>query len=78
MEITKLLELKKFIDSLCKPFEKLNPEALPEVEFRLTDRFNDYAIEDCILGIDDNVILINCSKKGSALEGKHRVMGKDK
>ena len=78
MEITKLLQLKKFIDKLCGPFEKFNPQALPEVEICFTDRFNEYEIDDCILGIDNNVIQISCRKKGSALEGKHRVMGKDK
>ena len=48
MEITKLLQLKKFIDKLCGPFEKFNPQALPEVEICFTDRFNEYEIDDCI------------------------------
>ena len=63
-----LLQLKMFIDELC------NREDL-EADVYLSDRFNDYEIKENYK-VEDDQIIIDCEKKGSILEGKHRVMGR--
>ena len=78
MEIKTLKDLLDFTASLCDPVLQMNPEALSKLEVVFTDRFNEYEVDDVILGVDNNIIQISCRKKGSALEGFHRVMGKDK
>lgn len=70
-KINNLLELKNFVDSLCK---NRDPSTLANVHVGFTDRFNEYSI-DGVLSSGEDSILIDCNKVGSVLEGTHRVMG---
>jgi hypothetical protein len=70
MKIETLGELKNLIDKLYTEVSD------PDVKICLSNRFQEFELDSEITVINDTVV-IPCYETGSALKGRHRVMGKE-